>query len=160
MKNRNGQIAIEYIVLIAILLLFFQAVIYPNVTFSENMINDIYSITQTKQSFEKLGDDISSFSSTPGYGKRLVYFYLPSSSRITGCSGGVDSNITYTINISSQTPKPNISACDRNTNICTFEKQIFISGANITCENIGPGFNGYLSIEKFANGEFNVSQAS
>lgn len=160
MKNRKGQIAIEYIVLIAILLLFFQSVIYPNVTFSENMVNDVYSITQTKQSFEKLGDDISSFSSTPGYGKRLVYFYLPPSSSITSCSGGADSKITYTINISAQAPKPNISECNRATNICTFEKQIFISEADIDCEVIGPGFNGYLSVEKLANGDFDVTKAN
>jgi uncharacterized protein (UPF0333 family) len=157
MKKNKGQIAIEYIILISILLLFFQSIIYPNINFSENVVKDVYNITQTKQSLEKLGDDLSSFSSTPGYGKRIVYFYLPSSSQITDCNN-TNNYITYEIRVSDQEPKPNIEACDRTTNICTFYKSLSIGSAtDITCDNIGPGFNGYLIIEKKQNGDLNVS---
>ncbi len=157
MNKSKGQIAIEYIILISILLLFFQSIIYPNIVFSENVVKDVYNITQTKQSLEKLGDDLASFSSTPGYGKRLTYFYLPSSSQITDCN--LTANyIEYTIRVSEQEPKPNISACDRNTNICTFYKSLAIGyNTNIYCDKVGPGFNGYLVIEKLPNGDLNVS---
>lgn len=159
MKNIKGQIAIEYIILIAILLLFFQSVIYPNVTFSENMISDVYEITQTKQSMEKFGEDISSFSSTPGYGKRLFYLYLPKNASITSCNSA-ESTINYQIKISPQAPQPNIANCNRATNICTFSKILYISSSPITCENIGPGFNGYLVVEKTSNGSIDVKKSS
>lgn len=152
MKNIKGQIAIEYIILISILLLFFQAIVYPNVDFSENLVTDVYNITQTKQSIDKLSLEIDSFASSSNYGKRLVYFYLPSSSSFF-CDG---SNIKYEIRVSPQEPRPNITACDRTSNICYFSKQLYIGTLNLTCDNIGPGYNGYLEIEKISTGDLNV----
>jgi len=156
MRNKKGQIAIEYIILISILLLFFQAIIYPNVNFSENMVQDIHGITQTKQSIDKLSNDLSSFVSSSGYGKRLVYFYLPTSSKII-CDG---TTIDYNITISSQSPQPNISNCRDvdNPNTCYFSKQLFIGSFSLNCpaDGIGPGYNGYLEIEKTSAGVLNV----
>jgi len=157
MKNKKGQIAIEYIILISILLLFFQAILYPNILFSENVVGDIYSITQTKQSIDKLGEDLSSFASSPGYGKRLVYFYLPDDAKIIDCNN-TDKSINYQIKISSQNPKPNISECDHTNNICIFKKYVSVGNESFTCENIGPGFNNYLVIEKSVSGAIDVKQ--
>jgi len=157
MKHIKGQIAIEYILFLAILLLFFQAIVYPNVNFSENVIKDVYGITQTKQSMDKLVNDVSTFASTPGYGARTIYLYLPDTAQIVECDN-VTKKLKYTILISNQEPKPNISACDRNTNLCTFNLPLFVSDADITCEAIGPGFNGYLQITKSNTGDLDVSR--
>lgn len=156
MKNIKGQIAIEYIILISILLLFFQAIIYPNIVFSENIVGDIYNITQTKQSIDKLGDDLASFASSPGYGKRLVYFYLPDNAKIISCDSATKT-IEYQISISSQNPKPNISECDSATNVCTFEKFVSIGDVSFTCDEVGPGFNNYLVVDKTIEGDIDVS---
>jgi hypothetical protein len=50
--------------------------------------------------------------------------------------------------ISSQNPKPAIANCDNDTSICTFEKILYIGDSNISCDSIGPGFGGYITIEK------------
>lgn len=156
MKSKKGQLAIEYIIFIAIILLFFNIVLYPNIKYSENVITDIYNITQTKQSIDKLGDEISNLASAPGYGKRAVYFYLPVSSRILECNS-IDKKIVYQISFSNQEPKPPLSNCDHTDNTCDFSKFVHTEH-NLVCDSIGPGYNGYLSIEKYQNGDINVSR--
>lgn len=163
MRRIKGQIAVEYIIFISVLLLFFQAIVFPNITFSENVVNDIYQATQTKQSVEKLANDISSFASSSGFGKRTVYFYLPSKGRIINCTdvGGIY-NIQYSVDISPQNPRPPIANCSydavKNVVVCNYSKSVYMGGGNLTCPaNIGPGYNGYLVIEKFNNGDVNVS---
>lgn len=155
MNNKKGQLAIEYIIFIAIVLLFFNIVLYPNIKYSENVVNDIYNITQTKQSVEKLGLEISSLASSPGYGKRFIYFYLPKSSSIN-CDN-INKTIDYIISISNQEPKPPITNCDPANNTCEFQTRVFVSG-DLICDAIGPGYNGYLTIEKSQNGDLNVSR--
>ncbi len=157
MKNKKGQIAIEYIIFISVLLLFFQAIVYPNINFSENVITDIYNATQTKQSIEKLAEGISSFSSSSGYGTRSVYFYLPNNGEFKGCvQGGGVTNLSYSVQLSQQNPKPSyISSCDVNA-LCNFKRKIYIGKANITCTAVGPGFNGYLKITKEEDGDIIV----
>jgi uncharacterized protein (UPF0333 family) len=156
MRNKKGQLAIEYIIFIAIILLFFNIVLYPNIKYSENVITDIYNISQTKQSIDALGDQLSNLASTPGYGKRAVYFYLPKSSRILECNN-TDKTIVYQISFSNQEPKPPLANCDHTDNTCEFYK-IIHTDSDLVCDLIGPGYNGYLSIEKSENGDLNVSR--
>jgi uncharacterized protein (UPF0333 family) len=156
MKSRKGQLAIEYIIFISIILLFFNTVLYPNIKFSENVISDIYNISQTKQSVDQLGHQLSSIASSPGYGKRKVYFYLPKTSMIINCESTLK-RIEYQISFSDQHPKPPLSNCNHTTNKCIFYKYIDTI-SNIYCDKIGPGYNGYIYIEKLQSGDLNVSQ--
>ncbi len=149
--SRKGQIAIEYIIFIAIFLLFFQAVIKPSIDFAENIMSDVQSIAITQENVSRLADGVSSFASSMGTGKVTMNLYLPKNATITDCSS---SAITYTITISNVNPKP--AACN-NTNFCEFTKAIFIGSHDITCDLIGPGFTGDVLIEKQATGDFDVS---
>jgi hypothetical protein len=155
-KNKRAQIAIEYIIFIAIFLLFFQSILLPSTQFSENIVLDVFYLTQTKENIDLLADNITGFSNSSGFGKRTVYFYLPKTSKIISCDS-TTKIITYEVMISSQNPKPAIPNCDKETNICTFEKILYIGDSNISCDSIGPGFGGYITIEKDElTGEINV----
>jgi len=155
-NSKKGQIAIEYILFIAIFLLFFQAVIKPAFDFSENVVTDIQSLTQSKENIDLLGQNIDSISSSLGSGKRTVFLYLPNTATITDCNNFLK-QLNYKISISNMAPKPSISNCDSNTNTCYFAKQLYIGTNNIYCDAIGPGFSGELTIFKSTNGDLNVS---
>lgn len=156
MFSRKGQVAVEYIILISMLLLFFQAVLYPSVNFSENIIKDTSAITQTTTSINKLELSISSIVSSPGYGKRLTYFYLPKNSTLS-CD---ENSIHYNITISNQKPIPPLTNCvisqDKPNVNCSFSKEIY-GTPKLSCVTLVSGYNGYLVIEKNENGEINVT---
>ncbi len=146
-KTNKAQIAIEYIVFIAIFLLFFQAIIYPSTTFAENIVQDVYALTQTKNNIDKLSDNIEGFANSIGYGKRTMFFYIPKNTTITNCDNSTK-EINYEVNISDQQPKPSLSNCNSSTNICTFTKKLYIGNTTLDCDVIGPGFSGAIVIEK------------
>jgi len=148
--SRKGQIAIEYIIFIAIFLLFFQAMVKPSIDFAEYVINDVQSVAVTQENISKLANNISSFASSMGTGRVTINFYLPRTATLTGCNSN---EIKYEIGISNINPPP--AACSGS--VCRFTKDIFIGGNVINCETIGPGFTGVLVIEKNDTGDFNVS---
>jgi len=150
--NRKGQIAIEYLIFIAIFLLFFQAMVNPSINFAENVINDVQSVAVTQENVSKLADNISAFASSMGTGRVTMGFYLPKNATLASCS---PTEITYLVKISEMNPKP--VACLYSSD-CNFSKKIYIGTHNITCDVIGPGFTGDLIIEKNSStGDFDVS---
>lgn len=148
-KNIKGQISIEFIILLAIFMLFFQATILPAIEFSENIIKDTHSLSITSDNVSRLITHIENFSNSPGYGKRSIFFYLPENATITSC-GGTNNNITYNVKISTQNPIP--LTCD-NTGDCNFTKKIETS-LDVSCNpnKIGPGFSGNIVLEKTNEG--------
>lgn len=148
--SKKGQLSIEIIVLLAIFLLFFQAMLLPSIEFSENVLKDTHTIVQTKKSIDSLSDNIEQFANSQGYGKRNIYFYLPSSAAIS-CDN--TPRISYKLRISPQKPVP--AGCDYEGG-CGYTKNLYISN-NISCNNIGPGYNGTLTIEKSESGNITLT---
>ncbi|MFH0906026.1 MAG: hypothetical protein V1824_01665 [archaeon] len=149
----KGQLAIEFIMLIAIFLLFFQAILLPSINFARNTVEDISNITLTASSVNKLQEVIESFNNSAGYGKVSMYLTVPSNAKIF-CSNSPPA-INYEIIISSQ--KPSIDKC--NDSNCFFSKTLDISSsANLSCEIIQNGFSGKVVIEKNLTGDINVSK--
>jgi len=151
-KLNKGQIAIEYIVFIAIFLLFFQAVLKPTIDFAESVVTDVQSVSVSKENVSNLANNINSFESSFGYGRQLVFFYLPNNATITSCSG---SEITYDINISLINPAPPNPPCKNG--VCSLTENLYVGSNDVVCDVIGPGFVGNLIIEKNETGDINVS---
>jgi len=149
---KKGQLSIEVIILLAIFLLFFQAMILPSIEFAENTIKDTHAIVQTKKGIDGLADNIEQFSNSAGYGKRHMFFYIPNNTIITDCNN-TNKTINYEIKISTQKPTP--IGCDVN-GLCKFSKQLYITN-DFSCTKIGPGYNSNIFIEKTDEGEINIS---
>ncbi len=151
-KKIKGQIAIEYIVFIAIFLLFFQAILKPTVDFAEVVITDVQSVSVSKENMTNLANNINSLESSLGYGKRIMFLYLPGNAILTSCS---DSALTYEITISKVKPDPPNPPCQNG--ICTLSEDLYLGSNSISCDVIGPGFTGNVVIEKTQIGDIDVS---
>ncbi len=148
---QKGQLSIEVIILIAIFMLFFQAMLLPSIEFSENILKDTHAIIETKKSMDSIGSIVEQFANTNGYGKRLVFFYLPQNSQITDCNNATK-EIHYKIQISNQKPIP--VGCDEN-GLCKFSKKLLITNT-LSCQPIGPGYSGSLMVEKQSTGALSI----
>ena len=141
-KKQKGQISIEYIIFIAIFLMFFQAVLYPSAIFAENIINDVSSLTQANQSIESLSNSIESLANSSGYGKRTMFFYLPDNTSMS--FNTITKSIEYSIDISDQNPQP--QSCIGG--VCDFQEDLYIGNLTIdpSSDQIIGGFSGKLII--------------
>ncbi len=146
---KKGQLSIEIVILLAIFLLFFQAMILPTIEFSENILQDTQAIVITKKNIDNLATNIEQLSNQEGYGQRKVYFYLPSNA-IMKCNNTLK-QLDYNITISKQQPIP--SQCD-NMGLCSFNKQLLVR--NIDCNAIGPGHKGIITILKKIDGNITI----
>jgi hypothetical protein len=148
-KNQKGQIAIEFIMLIGILLLFFYSMILPSIEFSEEVILDTYNLVQTKESLSKLSTTMESFSSSISYGKRKIFLYLPNEAQINGCDINSPNVLYATINVAPQNAV--LSSCNVD-GVCILV-DYFYSSLNVTCNVIPLGYKGYVTIEKTESGD-------
>ncbi|HOZ35856.1 MAG TPA: hypothetical protein PLK55_02635 [archaeon] len=149
--NRKGQLSIEVIVLLAIFLLFFQAMILPSIEFSEHVLQDTQAIIVSKKSVEDLAINIEQLASQDGYGKKQYYFYLPKNT-ILDCN--VQAKILdYNITISKQQPIP--LGCNPEGFCDQFYRKLELQNF-VICNKIGPGFTGVLILEKGADGNITI----
>lgn len=150
--NRKGQLSIEIIILLAIFLLFFQAIILPSIEFSENVLQDTQAIVMSKKNVEDLAINIEQLASQDGYGRRQYYFNLPKNTVLECKPGNI---LDYNITISKQQPLPR--GC-KDDGVCDqFQRKVFLkSGQLVNCNKMGPGFTGILIIEKAENGNITL----
>lgn len=147
---KKGQLSIEVIILLSIFLLFFQGMILPSLEFAENVLKDTHAIVQTKKNIDSLSNNIEELYYSSGYGKREVFFNLPTNT-IMVCNSSTKS-LDYNVTISSQKPVP--SGCDEN-GVCVFFKELNVS--SISCSKVGPGHTGSFIIEKAQNGNITLT---
>lgn len=148
LKKSKGQIGIEFIILIAILLLFFYTMLLPTAEFAEDVVKDTYDLVKTHEALTRLAIHIESFSTSLGYGTREIFIYLPGDARITGCSGG-HSGDPYKLNATLTIAPENaiLGSCDRSTGVCDISVD-FYTGATMNCDTIPSSYRGYVTIKK------------
>ena len=154
-KNQKGQIAIEFIILLALFLLFFYSMLLPSIEFAEEVVDDTYKIVKTHETINRLADQMESFSTTLGYGKRAIFIYLPGDARITGCEQEINGSKQYFIDANVTISKTNVNEekCDVDTGECNLQAEFYSGLDTIDCGAIPPGYRGYIVIEKTTAGE-------
>lgn len=148
---KKGQLSIEVIILLAIFLLFFQAMILPSIEFAENTLKDTHAIIQSKKSIDAISENLEQFASSSGYGSRIMFLYLPKNTIITDCNS-ISKEINYKILISTQRPTPAGCSVD---GVCLYSKKLNIFN-DLTCTTVGPGFSGHIKISKDKEGNLDI----
>jgi len=85
--NKKGQISIEFILIMLIMLLYLVAVVQPTAALAANSTEDVARLSQTKFTAQKLGNSINELKSNEGHGKKTISLFVPKNSRIE-CDAG------------------------------------------------------------------------
>ena len=110
--NSRGQISIEYILLVIILLIYLQSFVQPVFESSIHSSQDVAAIGQASAAARKLAQSIDFVGGSPADMKQTISFYLPANTTLS-CSGAPAPAVQYTATIS--LPHP---ACN-NTTSCS-----------------------------------------
>jgi|GEM_PF-895733 len=144
-KKNKGQVAVEFIILLALLLLFFHSMLLPSIEFAEEVVSDTFILVKTQESMTRLANNLESFSTTVGEGKRQIFIYLPGDAIINGCSDEGPPQLDATVTVS---PRNAIArGCNLETGVCNL-KVPFYTGLDVDCGTIPTGYRGYITIEK------------
>lgn len=144
-KKSKGQIGIEFIVLIAILLLFFYTMLLPTVEFAEDVVQDTHNLVKTHEALTRLATHMESFSTSLGYGTRNIFIYLPGDARIVGCTGSSPYILNATLTVDPTNAV--LGSCNRTTGVCEVSVE-FYAGDTVVCNPLPSGYRGYVTINK------------
>lgn len=80
--NKRGQVSVEFMLLIVIVLLYIQTVIQPSLTIAANSVNDSVRVGQARFAAEKLSNAVEFAQSTYGETKQTIKILIPKDSKI------------------------------------------------------------------------------
>ena len=133
--NGRGQVSIEYILLLIIMLIYVQIMIQPILETAVNSSEEISRLGQVKAAAEKLTNAVDFVSLSSGNTKQTVSFFLPPETSIS-CSPSTK-QFTYTANINI-THEACQDDADGDDLLCT--KRIPVVGSSqLNCVNFGRG---------------------
>jgi len=95
--SKKGQVSIEFILLVAISLIYINAVIWPVVENSSQSAMDIKAVADTKLSAMKFGKALNEAAMSNGDMKKTISFFLPENSSIVCVSGAGGDRLEYSV---------------------------------------------------------------
>ncbi len=126
MKNRKGQISIEFILIILIVLVYITSVIQPTVKIATETTWDITRLSETKFAAQKLAAAINQLEASGGDGKKTISLFVPKGA-VVECTG--IASIDFTASLGSLSVPP---VCDPIGRECAGSIELVsgISGLN------------------------------
>ena len=136
LKNKKGQVSIEFILIILILLIYIYSVILPTLNISTDTLQDVTRLSQTKFAAQKLGMAINQLEANKGDGKKTISLFVPEGATVT-CDGP-GNQISFVVEMSDLGTPP---GCQKVGGTVTCQGSIELIqgvGANLTCFGSNP----------------------
>lgn len=87
MKGSKGQISIEFIMLLLVILILFYAVVIPNLDFASFATQDVSRLSQTKLAAQELANSVETVSASAKGARQTITIFIPAKSEINlNCS--------------------------------------------------------------------------
>jgi len=103
MKNRKGQVSIEFLLLLIIMLLYIQLIIMPTIDFSANYAEDAIRLGEARFSAEKLANTIDYIALSSGESKQTIKLFVPKDANISCNANAAGNSIEFKVKISEPT---------------------------------------------------------
>ncbi|MDO8627377.1 MAG: hypothetical protein Q7K42_02845, partial [Candidatus Diapherotrites archaeon] len=95
--NKKGQIAIEFILLLVVMLVYIQTIIQPVLDTSYNATDDVTRLAQTRNAAQKLVNAIDYSSLSVGDASQQIRVFVPGKSSV-GCNSLGEVNFSIVLN--------------------------------------------------------------
>ncbi len=122
MNETNGQIALEFMLLLVFILVFISAVVLPNAEFAGATTQEIERLGQARIATEKIANTANRLQHQSSDAKQTIIVFVPKDSNLL-CESGPDGNIGFEVELQSAPATACESDFDRvapgSTFICT-----------------------------------------
>jgi len=138
LKNKKGQVSIEFILIVLIALIYIYAVIQPTVDLATKSTDDTTRLSQTKLAAQKLAASINQVEASQSDGKKTISLLIPRNSEVS-CAGTTISFSTKLSNPLKCGDSSGISCpqgCSRlsDTEIACTGQVNLLAGSSIVCD--------------------------
>ena len=158
LKNRRGQISIEFILIVLIIIIYIHSVVQPTLMIATESAQDTTRISNVKLAAEKLAGTINQLEASQGNGRKTIDLFVPEKSYVectptsidfgatlsdrlgtpAGCSNGMCSSSIQTLatNLScnfGETPAEKIDATESSV---LMKVSVTKSGSSISVVNV------------------------
>lgn len=149
----KGQVSIEFVLIIVLMLMFIQTVIEPSVSGASNALEDIRQAGEIKAASQKLADSVDELALAPDGAVKTIFLFVPKSSKIT-CDA-TNKQIKYETNLSSeatacQPPKETISETPADNKKCTYAIKTLVAMGSCTFDGLTKGNTFEVKLSKAA----------
>ncbi len=156
LRNRKGQISIEFILIILIALIYIYAVIQPTLQVSTQSAEDITRVSNVKLSAQKLAGTINQLEANASEGKRTIELFVPTGSYIE-CVAGPAIEFSATLSGSLGTPSGCVGGgggviCTESISLLTTPDCDFDGAGSDKLEAVGSNIFEKFVVEKDASG--------
>lgn len=131
MRNKKGQVSIEFILIILIALIYIYSVIQPTLQVSAHSAEDVARLSNVKLSAQKLAGTINQLEANASEGQRTLKLFVPKGSYIEciTASPGIKFSATLSENLGAPT------GCDNITGEVICEETIsLLTGTTLSCD--------------------------
>jgi uncharacterized protein (UPF0333 family) len=133
--NAKGQVSIEYILILVIMLIYIQIMVQPILETAVESSEEISQLGQVKAATEKLSNAVDFISLSSGNSKQTVGFYLPAHTAINCLGSSKEFRFSADIKVTHEACQNDRDADDL---LCT--KRIPVVGSsNLSCVGFGNG---------------------
>jgi hypothetical protein len=109
LKNKRGQISIEFILIILIALIYIHSVVQPTATIASQSTEDVTRLSQAKLAAQKLAAGINQLGANQSDGRKTISLFVPKNSSIECASD----RINFSAAMSDLREPPQCVGCER-----------------------------------------------
>lgn len=138
-SNKKGQISIEFVLLLVVMLVYFNAVIQPILEQAFDSTDDITRLSQTRNAAQKLVNSIDYISLSAGDTEQIIRLFLPRGVTSFKCT---PTKVSFTMRLNRAARNTVCDAADGDdATLCTKEFSVVdIPGVSLSCDlGFGPG---------------------
>ena len=133
--KKKGQVSIEFVLLLVIMLIFVQIMIQPILDTAVQSSEEISQLGQVKAAAEKLTNSVDFISLSSGNSKQTVSFYLPPTTLIRCSPATKEFNYSAAVNITHEACQNDADGDDLR---CT-RKIPIVGSSQLNCVGFGSG---------------------
>ncbi len=100
MNETNGQIALEFMLLLVFILVFISAIVLPNAEFAGATTQEIERLGQARIAAEKIANTANRLQHQSSDAKQTIIVFVPKDSNLL-CEPGADGNIGFEVELQS-----------------------------------------------------------
>ena len=106
MKSKRGQISIEFILILLIVIIYIFSVIQPTSKIATESTNDIARLSQAKIAAQKIATGINQLEANQSIGKKTISVLVPKNSTVRCGTGTEEGKIIFEVTMSEYGPSP------------------------------------------------------
>jgi len=130
---RKGQMAIEFILIVILMLLYIQTIILPSISIAEASVDDSTRVAQARFAAERLSSTLAYVDAVNGASRKTINIYVPGDTSLKCDVSGADNTVSFTVKLNEELANRAVPLCTEDADGWKCSKEFSIPDSVSTC---------------------------